>query len=178
MLPFSKRKSENLKKLLRNTLARFISLSNCAVNHIKILADALHSFVKIDADFLTRCGKRLAVGFLPRGKGAVPLGGGTICRHIFKRDNLHLCGAGNATRLHIAVQHDRVITRARQKLHLGFKQIEQPRVGAFFAAKNVVQNFIGAVAALPRAGAPVVGGRRCGAGAALQPPAAAAAYKL
>ena len=99
MLPFSKRKSENLKKLLRNTLARFISLSNCAVNHIKILADALHSFVKIDADFLTRCGKRLAVGFLPRGKGAVPLGGGTICRHIFKRDNVHLCGAGNATRL-------------------------------------------------------------------------------
>ena len=35
-----------------------------------------------------------------------------------------------------------------------------------------------AVAAFPRAGAPVVGGRRCGAGAALQPPAAAAAYKL
>ena len=130
MRPFSKRKSENLKKLLRNTLARFISLSNCAVNHIKILADALHSFVKIDADFLTRCGKRLAVGFLPRGKGAVPLGGGTFCRHIFKRDNVHLCGAGNAARLHISVQHDRVITRARQQLHLGFKQAEQPRVGA------------------------------------------------
>ena len=93
MRPFSKRKSENLKKLLRNTLARFISLSNCAVNHIKILADALHAFVKVPADFLTRCGKRLAVGFLPRGKGAAPLGGGTVCRHIFKRDNLHLCGA-------------------------------------------------------------------------------------
>ena len=55
-------------------------------------------------------------------------------RHIFKRDNLHLCGAGNAARLHIAVQHDRVITRARQQLHLGFKQAEQPCVGAFFAA--------------------------------------------
>ena len=148
MRPFSKRKSENLKKLLRNTLARFISLSNCAVNHIKILADALHAFVKVPADFLTRCGKRLAVGFLPRGKGAVPLGGGTVCRHIFKRDNLHLCGAGNATRLHIAVQYDRVITRARQQLHLGFKQAEQPCVGAFFAAKNVVQNFIGAVAVI------------------------------
>ena len=138
MLPFSKRKSENLKKLLRNTLARFISLSNCAVNHIKILADALHSFVKIDADFLTRCGKRLAVGFLPRGKGAVPLGGGTICRHIFKRDNVHLCGAGNAARLHIAVQHDRIITRARQQLHLGFKKAEQPRVGALLDRKSVV----------------------------------------
>ena len=148
MLPFSKRKSENLKKLLRNTLARFISLSNCAVNHIKILADALHAFVKVPADFLTRCGKRLAVGFLPRGKGAVPLGGGTICRHIFKRDNVHLCGAGNAARLHIAVQHDRVITRARQQLHLGFKQAEQPCVGAFFAAKNVVQNLVGAVAVI------------------------------
>ena len=59
-----------------------------------------HSFVKVLADFLTRCGKRLAVGFLPRGKGAVPLGGGTICRHIFKRDNVHLCGEGNAARLH------------------------------------------------------------------------------
>ena len=78
---------------------RFISLPICPVNHIKILADALHAFVKVPADFLTRCGKRLAVGFLPRGKGAVPLGGGTICRHIFKRDNLHLCGAGNAARL-------------------------------------------------------------------------------
>ena len=40
------------------------------------------------------CGKRLAVGFLPRGKGAVPLGGGTVCRHILKRDNFHFCGAG------------------------------------------------------------------------------------
>ena len=63
---------DEVKKLLRNTLARFISLSNCAVNHIKILADALHAFVKVPADFLTRCGKRLAVGFLPRGKGAAP----------------------------------------------------------------------------------------------------------
>ena len=99
-------------------------------------------------DFLTRCGKRVAVGFLPRGKGAVPLGGGTVCRHIFKRDNLHLCGAGNAARLHIAVQHDRVITRARQQLHLGFKQAEQPRVGALFVAKNVVQNLVGAVAVI------------------------------
>ena len=71
---------------------------------------------------------------------------GTFFRHILKRDNFHLCGAGNAARLHIAVQHDRVITRARQQLHLGFKQTEQPGIGAFFAAKNVVQNFIGAVA--------------------------------
>ena len=75
-----------------------------------------------------------------------PPGGGTFFRHILKRDNFHLCGAGNAARLHIAVQHDRVITRAWQQLHLGFKQTEQPCVGAFFAAKNVVQNFIGAVA--------------------------------
>ena len=125
---------------------QFISQPICAVNHIKIFADAFHAFVKVHADFLTRCGKRLAMGFLPRGKGTVPLGGGTICRHTFKRDDFHLCGAGNAARLHIAAQHDRVITCARQQLHLGFKQTEQPRVGALFAAKNVVQNFIGAVA--------------------------------
>ena len=129
-------------------LHKFISLSICPVNHIKIFADAFHAFVKVHADFLTRCGKRLAVGFLLRGKGAVPLGGGTVCRHIFKRDDFHLCGAGNAARLHIAVQHDRVITRARQQLHLGFKHGEQPGVVAFFAAKNVVQNFIGAVAVI------------------------------
>ena len=86
------------------------------------------------------------MGFLPSGKGAVSLDGGTVCRHIFKRDDFHLCGAGNAARLHITVQHDRVITRARQQLHLGFKQVEQPCIGALFAAKNVVQNFIGAVA--------------------------------
>ena len=86
------------------------------------------------------------MGFLPRGKGAVPLGSGTICRHTFKLDDFHLCGAGNAARLHIAVQHDRVITRAWQQLHLDFKQVKQPGIGAFFAAKNVVQNFIGAVA--------------------------------
>ena len=88
------------------------------------------------------------MGFLPRGKGTVPLGGGTVCRHILKRNDLHLCGAGNAARLHIAVQHDCVITRARQQLHLGFKQTEQPGIGALFAAKNVVQNFIGAGAVI------------------------------
>ena len=86
------------------------------------------------------------MGFLPRGKGTVPLGGGTVCRHILKQNNFNLCGAGDAARLHIAVQHDCVITRARQQLHLGFKQVEQPCIGALFAAKNVVQNFIGAVA--------------------------------
>ena len=90
----------------------------------------------------------LAVGFLPRGKGAVPLGGGTVCRHIFKRDNLHLCGAGNATRLHIAAPARPCNHPCAAAAASGFKQAEQPRVGALLAAKNVVQNFIGAVAVI------------------------------
>lgn len=145
-MQFSRKSFTNKHLCIYPHKFRFISLSIRPVNHIKILADALHAFVKIHADFLTRGGKRFAVGFLPHGKGAVPLGGGTICRHILKRDNLRLCGAGNAARLHIAAQHDCVITRARQQLHLGFKQTEQPCIGALFAAKNVVQNFISAVA--------------------------------